>query len=81
MDHIEIRHVDDEVVAERVRAFFAGKINDFARDGERSVRIAHPRGAGLQIKIKGAGLNGRGIRFGTLHKAAPKRRCSTSTEG
>ena len=72
VDHIEIRHVDDEVVAERVRAFFAGKINDFARDGERSVRIAHPRGAGLQIKIKGAGLNGRGIRFGTLHKAGPK---------
>ena len=72
VDHIEIRHVDDEVVAERVRAFFAGKINDFARDGERSVRIAHPRGAGLQIKIKGAGLNSRGIRFGTLHKAGPK---------
>jgi hypothetical protein len=36
-------------------------------DGLRSVRIAHPDYAGLELKIKGAGYKGGPIKFGTLH--------------
>ena len=66
-----MRHVD-EVVAEQVRAFLAGKVKDFVRDGDRSVRFPHPLGGDLQLKIKGAGMKGGGIQFGTQHKTGPK---------
>ena len=71
VDAVEMRHVD-EVVAEQVRAFLAGKVKDFVRDGDRSVRFPHPLGGGLQLKIKGAGMKGGGIQFGTQHKTGPK---------
>ena len=71
VDTVEMRHVD-EAVADQVRAFFAGKVKDFVQDGDRSVRFAHPLGGGLQLKIKGAGMKGGGIQFGTQHKAGPK---------
>jgi hypothetical protein len=71
VDPVEIRHIDD-AIADHVRAFFAGKVRDFVQDGDRSVRFAHPLGGGLQLKIKGAGMNGGAIQFGTQHKAGPK---------
>jgi hypothetical protein len=52
-----------------VRAWFGGEIRDFVADGERSVRFAHPTRPGWLLKIKGAGLMGRGIRFGRRHRA------------
>ena len=70
-DRIELRHLD-EAVAGRVRAFFTGERPGFKKDGRRSVRIAHPSNAGVEIKIKGAGLNGRFIKFGTRRKTGPK---------
>src|SRR6185369_15694761 len=71
VDRVEIRHIDD-AVADHVRAFFASKVRDFVQDGDRSVRFAHPLGGDLQLKIKGAGMNGGAIQFGTQHKAGPK---------
>ena len=59
-------------MAGRVRAFFTGERPGFKKDGRRSVRIAHPSKAGVEIKIKGAGLNGRFIKFGTRRKTGPK---------
>jgi hypothetical protein len=38
-------------------------------DGDRSVCIEHPEKPGLQLKIKGAGLHGGPIRFGTSHRS------------
>ena len=64
VDSIELRHLD-EVVAAQVRAFFAGEMPDFTKDGGRAVQIPHPLKEGVNIKIKGAGLYGRGIQFGT----------------
>jgi hypothetical protein len=71
VDAVELRHLDG-AVAERVRAFFAGEVRNFKKDEGRSVRIAHPTKEGVEIKIKGAGLYGRGIQFGTLRKTGPK---------
>ena len=71
VDNIEFRHLDD-AVAGRVRAFFTGERPGFKKDGRRSVRIAHPSKAGVEIKIKGAGLHGRFIKFGTRRKTGPK---------
>ncbi|MGE3529569.1 MAG: hypothetical protein AB7G54_09080, partial [Methyloceanibacter sp.] len=71
VDGIELRHLDG-AVAERVRAFFAGEISNFKKDQGRSVLIAHPAKEGIEIKIKGAGLYGRGIQFGTRRKTGPK---------
>jgi len=70
VDSIELRHLDG-AVAEVVRAFFACEVSDFRKDEGRSVRIAHPEKEGMEIKIKGAGLYGRGIKFGTLRKTGP----------
>jgi hypothetical protein len=71
VDAVELRYLDG-AVAERVRAFFAGEVPDFKKDEGRSVRIAHPTKEGVEIKIKGAGLYGRGIQFGTRRKTGPK---------
>ena len=71
VDSIELRHLD-EVVAAQVRAFFAGEMPDFTKDGGRAVQIPHPLKEGVNIKIKGAGLYGRGIQFGTRRETGPK---------
>lgn len=71
VDSVELRHLDG-AVAEQVRAFFAGRLSDFTKDSKRSVRIAHPVKSGVDIKIKGAGVRGGFIQFGTLHNTGPK---------
>ncbi len=71
VDRIELRHLDGPV-AELVRAFFAGKRPKFKKDGGRSALIAHPSKPGIEIKIKGAGLYGRTIEFGTRRETGPK---------
>ena len=71
VDNIEFRHLDD-AVASRGCAFFAGERPGFKKDGRRSARIAHPSKEGVEIKIKGAGLHGRAIQFGTRRKTGPK---------
>ncbi len=71
VDRIELHHIDG-VAAELVRAFFTGEVRKFTKDGTRSVRLAHPLKPGVEIKIKGAGLRGRRIRFGTLRNTRPK---------
>lgn len=71
LDKIELRHIDP-VVAESVRAYFAGELTEFQLDGRRSVRIAHPSQKDLEIKIKGAGFRGRAVKFGTLRTSGPR---------
>lgn len=54
-----------------VRDWFAGRITDYTRSGERSA-LVHKAAAGHPgIKIKGAGLNGGPIRFGVYRKTGP----------
>jgi hypothetical protein len=80
VDRIELRHVDG-AVAECVRAYFAGELTEFQRDGHRSVRLAHPLKDGVEIKIKGAGFRGRAIKFGTGARRGRWHRSSTMTAG
>jgi hypothetical protein len=67
---VDCRHMS-EAVEVVVRDWFAGRLTDFETTGERSVYLpvaadGHPR-----IKIKGAGRNGRAIRFGRRLKRGP----------
>jgi hypothetical protein len=71
VESVELRHLDG-VVADQVRAFFAGELPEFHKDGRRSVRIAHPLKDDAEIKIKGAGFRGRFIKFGTRRDTGPK---------
>ncbi len=70
LDAIELRHVEGEV-AELVRTYFMERSLQGIVDGSRSIRLPHPTKAGMQIKIKGAGLFGGPVRFGTHHNTGP----------
>lgn len=70
LDGIEFWHVPDPV-ADRVRDWFAGRIEATRLDGNRSVHVAHPDDPERLIKIKGAGFNGGPVQFGTFHKTGP----------
>lgn len=60
------RHLDPEIVTQ-VERWFRRDISEFTPNGDRSVSIAHPTKPDHLLKIKGAGLRGRGIRFGRRH--------------
>lgn len=62
----DYRHLDPEIVGQ-VEKWFRREIAEFTLDGDRSVRFAHPTKPDHLLKIKGAGLLGRGIRFGRRH--------------
>lgn len=59
---------DVEVIA---RDWFAGRITDFQPSGDRSVMISQAGDGYPQIKIKGAGLRGGAVQFGTYLDAGP----------
>ena len=67
-----VEHASD-AVAERVRAWFAGEKLKRTLDGDRSVIIAHPEKPGFGIKIKGAGLLGKGGRVFAMTSAGSMR--------
>jgi hypothetical protein len=70
VDSVDLRHVDDDVAA-CVRAYFAGELPNFTKDGTRSVRFSHPSKQGVEVKIKGAGFRGGDIKFGTWRETGP----------
>lgn len=70
-DRVETFHLTP-AVAQRVRDWFGTAGIEAVPDGERSVRIAHPERPDRLLKIKGAGLNGGPIRFGTTHNSRLK---------
>lgn len=72
--NIDIRHAS-EAVAKRARAWFASGGNVGAVDGSRSIHLPHPERSGFTLKIKGAGLNGGAIRFGTHCGTGPTALC------
>lgn len=51
--------------------WFAGRITEFRRSGDRSVYIPFSEGAYTHIKIKGAGMRGGAIDFGRHLQAGP----------
>lgn len=55
-----------------VRGWYGGRVAALALDGLRSVHLAHPDGGGRVLKLKGAGLGGGAVQFGTYHKTGPK---------
>lgn len=67
---IEVRHASD-AVARRVQAWFERGGCVGIPDGSRSVRLPHPEKSGYALKIKGAGLNGGRVRFGTFSRTGP----------
>jgi hypothetical protein len=54
-----------------VRDWFAGRITTFTLSGDRSVYIPQASAGHPQIKIKGAGMRGGAIQFGTYLKSGP----------
>ena len=69
---IEVTHCHlPEDVARIASDWFAGRIETFSILGERSVVIPVPGQPCRLIKIKGAGLNGGGIDFGTYLSRGP----------
>ena len=62
----QYRHLSTDII-EQIEKWFRKEIGEFSLDGDRSVRIPHPTRPDRLLKIKGAGLNGRGIRFGRRH--------------
>lgn len=67
---VEVRHAS-EAVEKRVRAWFEKPSRVGAVDGGRSVHLPHPEKRGVSLKIKGGGLNGGPIRFGTYLNKGP----------
>lgn len=67
---IEVRHAS-EAVARRVRAWFEASGRVGALDGSRSIHLPHPERNGFALKIKGAGLSGGSVRFGTFSRTGP----------
>lgn len=55
-----------------VREWYGGRVAALALDGERSVHLPHPDGGGRVLKLKGAGLAGGPVQFGTYHRTGPK---------
>jgi hypothetical protein len=70
VDSVDLRHADGDVAA-CVRAYFAGELPNFTKDGTRSVRFSHPSREGVEIKIKGAGFRGGAVQFGTWRETGP----------
>jgi hypothetical protein len=66
IDSVETYHLDPDV-AELVRTRMLTGEPKGQLDGDRSARLPHPSKAGLDIKIKGAGLNLGPVRFGRRH--------------
>lgn len=54
-----------------VRDWFAGRIVDYGKSGDRSVYLACPHGDFTHIKIKGAGLSGGPVHFGRHMQTGP----------
>lgn len=71
IDNIEFRHADSQI-CEVVMEWFEGRALKHVLDGDRSIKIANPHKPGFEIKIKGAGFSGTGIRFDTRHKSGLK---------
>ena len=71
LDRIEFRHVPDACQAP-VRDWYAGRLAASRIDGDRSVHLPHPAGGGRVLKLKGAGLSGKGVEFGRFHRTGPK---------
>lgn len=67
---VSCHHLSAEVEA-IVRDWFAGRITTFKPSGDRSVYIAQAGGGYPQIKIKGAGMRGGAIQFGTYLNSGP----------
>lgn len=70
-DRIEISGLDPETGA-LVRDWFAGVITPLRLDGARSVHLSAPHRPGGEIKIKGAGLFGKGINWSRHRAVGPK---------
>lgn len=67
---LEVRHASAGV-EKRVRAWFENPSRLGAVDGGRSVHLPHPDKRGVSLKVKGAGLNGGPVRFGTYLNKGP----------
>ncbi len=70
-DSIDFWHVPPAFEG-AVRDWYAGRIPALARDGTRSVHLPHPAGGDRVLKLKGAGLAGGPVEFGTYHRTGPK---------
>jgi len=70
-DRVETFHLDP-ATAERVRDWFATDGVEAVLDGERSVALVDRDSPDRMLKIKGAGLYGGAIRFGTVHNSRLK---------
>lgn len=70
IEEVELRHIDGPV-ADLVRRRFIERQPAGIADGERSILLPHPEKPGVNIKIKGAGLFGGSVLFGTWHKTGP----------
>lgn len=71
LDAIDFHHVP-EPFQEPVRAWYEGRVAALAVDGTRSVHLPHPAGGGRVLKLKGAGLGGGPVEFGTYHRTGPR---------
>lgn len=65
------RHLDEPVVA-TIRDWFGGRIVAERLDGNRSVLLKHPLDDRKRIKIKGAGLNGKSVRWNEYRASGPQ---------
>lgn len=70
-DRIDFWHVPAACEG-AVRDWYAGRADALAVDGTRSVHLPHPAGGGRVLKLKGAGLAGGPVEFGTYHRTGPK---------
>jgi hypothetical protein len=70
LDRIEFQHLPDEF-RPVVRGWFEGRVGALALDGSRSVQLPHPAGGRRVLKVKGAGLSGGPVAFGTRHRSGP----------
>jgi hypothetical protein len=59
------------LVAAITKDWFAGRVAPLALDGNRSVLLTYPGRRDRRLKIKGAGVRGRGVQFGTHHATGP----------
>ncbi|MBO9467754.1 hypothetical protein J7443_21160 [Tropicibacter sp. R15_0] len=69
-DGVQCREMSKDV-AELCQNWFSGQISQFEKTGERSVYIPYEGPRFDRIKIKGAGLNGSAIQFGTYLERGP----------
>ncbi|APE43915.1 hypothetical protein BOO69_11220 [Sulfitobacter alexandrii] len=68
--YVQCREMPEDV-GELCQKWFSGRISQFEQTGERSIYIPYEFQRFDRIKIKGAGLNGSAIQFGTYLERGP----------